>query len=1017
MMSSALRPTPVLLGSAFLVLFVLAPAQQVRAQSEPVRAPVLYADALSLYHNRLYQQAAHAFEAFRTRYPEDVHAAEALFYQASAELALGNEEWAIRLFDRLQTRYPAHPLAADAQLSLGRYLIERGAYDKARTVLKQMLRRQAGTPQAAYALYALGEAARAEDDAAAALDYFHRITRDYPDAPVAPEAFYAVAALHVQNGRYQAAARALEELSARYPEAPQARTLGLALAEVHYELGNYERALREIDRRLAQLEGEERARALFLRAEAHNQLGDREAAIAGYRDYVDRYPQGASYREALYGLAWNLLLTENYEAAAEYFAEVREGREDDLAQQATYYEAVSHQQAGHSGRALSLYEVTAARWPESPLADEALYEAARLHYAAERWEPAAEALERLLDTYPESALRREAFYLHGNVLTALGAPREALASYERAAASHASGTTSSAVPDAIPQSAQFLRARLLYRTGQYAIAAEAFSQYAEQYPQSAQAADALFWAAESFYQAGNIGRAQMLFGSYLRLQDSSAHADAARYALAWTFFKQGNYGGAAQRFRRFLRSYEGSGGEIPYAEDAQLRLADSYYAQKQYDRAVRAYREVSGPNQDYALYQTAQALYFDGQPAAAINTLERLLANYPQSGLRVAARYRIGDIQFQNRNYDAAITTYRDLITRHPNDPLAARAQYGIGDALYNAGRLEAAVAAYRQVLADYPGSPYVTDAATGIQYALQGQDAALDASALADSLAAAGVSASTTDELRFRAAEVEYQSGNTAEALRDFRQFVRVASDDRLLAEAYYYIGTIYADRGDYREAVNYLTQVVEAYPDSPRRLDALNRLGAIYRSQDRPERALQAYRRMEELAPGGSTDLAEARYGQSMALLALGRSREAEQLLQGVIDAAPQTPEADRARLGLARLYEQEGRLEEAASLYRRVARASRGAPGAGSLYRLGALLLEQGRPRAAIEELSRLPALFSGYTDWIARSYLAQARAFRRLGQPGTAVRLYDRVIDEFAGTPFAEPAAEEKAALQE
>ena len=48
-------------------------------------------------------------------------------------------------------------------------------------------------------------------------------------------------------------------------------------------------------------------------------------------------------------------------------------------------------------------------------------------------------------------------------------------------------------------------------------------------------------------------------------------------------------------------------------------------------------------------------------------------------------------------------------------------------------------------------------------------------------------------------------------------------------------------------------------------------------------------------------------------------------------------------------------------------------------------------------------------------MAQGYLVQARALTRLGQRGDAALLYDRVVEEFAETPYAETARREKEAL--
>ncbi len=135
----------------------------------------------------------------------------------------------------------------------------------------------------------------------------------------------------------------------------------------------------------------------------------------------------------------------------------------------------------------------------------------------------------------------------------------------------------------------------------------------------------------------------------------------------------------------------------------------------------------------------------------------------------------------------------------------------------------------------------------------------------------------------------------------------------------------------------------------------------------------------------------------------------------MQQAVDAAPDAPETIPALLGLARVYDQQGRTGDAIMLYRRVVDRSREETGAEALYLLGGLLLRLDNPRSAIEELSRMSVLYAGFPDWLAQGYLLQARAFRNLGQTGDASRLYERVLNEFGGTRFADEAEREKASL--
>ncbi len=454
---------------------------------------------------------------------------------------------------------------------------------------------------------------------------------------------------------------------------------------------------------------------------------------------------------------------------------------------------------------------------------------------------------------------------------------------------------------------------------------------------------------------------------------------------------------------------------MPYRADARLRLADSYYAMKRYNDAIAAYTDAAEDGLEYALYQIGQAHYNSGNPGRALASFRRLLADYPNGEWVEEATYSIGYMQFQNEQYAEAIETYQTLIQTYPRDPLAARAQYGIGDAHFNAGRQNQAVRAYQTVLERYPESPYVADAASGMQYALVAQGDERRMQAVIDSFATRNPNSPVLAQLRYRQAEVRYQSGDRTGALSDFQVFIEQHRDSPQAADAYYYIGSIYEERDERGRAREAFSRVVNNYASSPRAPEAAWKLGQIHLEEGRNEEALAVFRRMAAMSGADGRTAARARFGEGVALINLGRTAEAERLLRAAIEAADGSDDALPAMLGLARVYEQSGRSSDAAQLYRQVGDRSRDEIGAEALYRLGMMQIQANNVQAGVETLSRIPTLFPGFEDWVARSYLAQARAFGRSGQTGEAVRLYNRVIAEFGGTPFAQTASREKAAL--
>jgi TolA-binding protein len=979
------------------------------AQRAAVAPEEAFAQAMTQYAQQLYPSARAAFAAFRRAHPTHASAPQALYMEASSALALEQEADAARLFRLLQETYPRHPRAQDAQLRLGQYFIEQGNRAQGRQQLQSILDDAPGSDQAARALYLLGQAAEEEGDDAAALSYYQQVLDDDPDAEVTPAAAYAAGTTNVRLGNYEDAASAFEALTRRFPETPYAQNVGTALAEVYYELGRYDEVVEELNKRLSPLSGTARARAVFLLAEAHHQQERYGQAQEFYRQLIDAYPDNPYRTNARYGLAWVDYRTGRHRAAAQEFSQVRSApaASDSLRLRATYYEAVNRSLSEQPDAALELYRTFGRTWPNSDLADDALYETVLLHYKAERYADATRALRSLLERYPTSDRVGEAYYWLGNANLAQQNLDAALDAYTQA-------STREAAPDSVLREVRFQEAWTQYEDGRYAESAAAFASLAENAADTRRGRDALFWAADSHYQTGNYARAQTLLLRYLNRYPSGRHAPAAQYVLGWTHFEQQQYRPAARAFRQFLDSNAPADDAIPYRKDARLRLADSYFALKRYDEAVEAYRSVGGTGADYALYQAAQALNRDDQPRRAIETYQELADLYPGSRWHQEALYRVGYLYFQQQDYRRARQTYRDLLERFPESRVAPQALYGIGDTHYNAGDLEQAADVYQQVLARYPDAPIATEAASSLFFALDAMGRRDRASAVVDSFAAENPTSNVVEELRFRRAETAYQSGRIDEALRLFRQFLRTSTDESLLPEAYYYLGLIYDDRNDPSQAVTYLTPIVEQYPESRRHGQAALRLGDLRMDQERYDAALSAYRTAAESATGEGL-IAQARYGQSTALLQLGRTDEAEQLLQRVLENSTSGPLQASAQLGLARIHEQEGRTDAALSLYQTVANRSESETGAEALFRLGRLYAEQGQPRQAITTLERMSALFAGYPEWNARALLAQANAHRALGQTDEAAVLYDKVLQEHAGTRFAQTAQSEKDAL--
>ncbi|MFT5143770.1 MAG: TolA-binding protein [Rhodothermales bacterium] len=996
------KPVRVFAFAAALALQALAASAQPVAPNENQA----FALALRAFEEGRYVSAADRFDGFDEAFPASDLLPDALYYEGAALLAAGQEGPAIMVLTEFERRYPAHPRAFEARLALGRHYFETGKAREALETLNLVLLSDPPDDLAARALYWMGDAAQQLDDREAALAFYERAA-GYRGTPTAPAALYARGYLLIRGQDYTRGAEAFELLAARYPDSDLSLSVGLALAEVYYDIGDYVRAVTEIRQRLPRLEPALQEKAHFLLAESYNQLRDSENAIVHYERFTGANPTSEYHRRARFGLAWNYYYEEAYQWSSEQFAAAQDGSGDQLDQDALYYEGVNLKLSAKPNDAMDRFQGYVSRYPSGSLADHAQFELGLLLYAIGDWSGASDAFGDLISGYPRSDLLGQAYMHRGNTLIALGDFDAALRSFDEAI------QRNSASPQ-LRDDVVFQKAWLLYRRADYSAAAEAFSDLLAESPRGDKAPESLFWLAESHFQMEEFSRSGDLFRRYLSENPGGKHAEAAHYALGWTYFRQARYTEAIPQFESFLSLHQGGTQTIPYEADARLRLADSHFALKQYPQAVRVYGRLAADGDDYSLYQIGQAYANAGDPLEAIATFRQLLEIFPLSEWREEARYSLGYLFFLNQEYDQAISSFQELIRAHGQDPLAAKAQYTIGDAYFNASRLNQSISAYLAVLERYPQSAFASDAARGIQFALVASGDDDRSSAIIDSFATANPNSPLVDELRFRQAEVRYQSGQADLAMNDLLSFIRTAEDARLLSEAYFYLGNIYADRGEDQEAETYLQEVLSRYPDSQRNADAAMRLGKIHLENGRFSRAEATYDRALQAASLPDQRSA-AIYGKSMALLGRGQINEAETLLQQAVDSAPDDPASMPAYLGLGRIHEERGFNDRARTYYRRAAAGSRGESGAEALYRLGFMLRKAGDNRGAIEELARMPTLFGGYSDWMALGYLEQARAFEQLGERGEAVLMYETVMDFYPERPEAEIAAQEKARI--
>lgn len=882
-----------------LALFLQPLIQPAYAQRGlPDQADEAYEDTRLLLDAQLYSGAAQHFRSFREAYPNDPRSPEALFHEAEAMLAIGNDDLAADLFSAFYTRYPAHALANRARLALGEHYYAAGQYALAEDALLAGLNAEQPPESSAKTRYLLGLTTLQQSRYDVAISHFERAFSDYPGTESAPLALYATGQVQAEQGVWQGAARAFEQLTSDYPNHSAHANVGIGLAEAYAHLGNYQDAADELQQRLPQLSGDERIRGRWLMGDVLLRLGRAGEA----RPHFESMPgSGPFSRRAELGIARIDFENGNYDAAIDGFESVRNsstesGSHDELAHEAAYYEGLALKEVGDLGEAEGRLEGAYVNRQNGGFADAALLELGILRFERRQHRAAADALSRLLSQYPRSPFAGQGARMLGEAYAALGDTERAREAHQRAQ------ELGSASPE-LGEELQFMEAYGLFNDGRYARAEPALLAVFESNRDGPRAGEALFWAGESAFQAGQYGRAESHLRQFVQRFPRHRQSDAARYVLAWTHFKRRDYSAAARGFEQFLSAYSRSAESVPYFADALLRLGDSYYALRRFDDAIAVYNRVAtatadGRGADYAMFQAAQAQTGAGRSAQAHTTLDRLLATYDQSALRAEARYAKGSLYFQEGDYPSAIVEYERVVREHRDSPIAAKALYGIGDAQYNEGRMGAAEAAYRRVLTDYPSSPFAANALDGLQYALDAQGRGDEFAQIVGSFERRTTDPATRDRLRIRQAELAYENGSFESAVSLLEQLLGQSSDPSIQQSAMLTLGSAYAGMGRFTDAADTFGRLASRFPDSPLASEAALRRGeALYQSGNY-QASVSALQDYEADFPNDTERIRAALRTLAQAYDALGQTEERDEVqrrLQERYSTMPESEEGD--------------------------------------------------------------------------------------------------------------------------
>lgn len=412
--------------------------------------------------------------------------------------------------------------------------------------------------------------------------------------------------------------------------------------------------------------------------------------------------------------------------------------------------------------------------------------------------------------------------------------------------------------------------------------------------------------------------------------------------------KKGDYAQALAAYRRVLDA----SGDSPVRRDALVRMAMLEMAQadqRDATRLPRATQEESRainieiaahyqkaaalledalkrgpvrPDDDRVLYLLAKAYDHNGDSDRLLQTLERLVREYPASTYADEAHFRRGELLFSQGLPQQAAEAYGAIVTRGATSPFYEKALYMHGWSLYESSRYAPALESFLTLLDHKLGAPHPTR----IGKAATPNLSAGDQEIVNDVLRVSALSLSQLNGV---------QSVERYFAQREGRGY------EYLLYEA---LANLYLTQERIEDAAKVYRAYVAKYPEDPHAPEFESRVLAAYQKGGftsllltSKEEYVRRYRpdsaywsRNPDVERG--LVLAQVRdYMQELARYHHARAQStkqadeyhaAEEAYRSFLSAYPNDPQAIEMRFLLAESLYESGRYDEALQEYQRVA-----------------------------------------------------------------------------------------------
>lgn len=934
-----------------------------------------------LYQNKIYKAAQYEFaRQYFYQNPEGAKKEASLFYDNIIGVIL-NQNHSEEGLEAFTKEYPKSAYFALANGPLADYYIAKKDFPKALESLKKVNQYNLSKEENTQYILKLGYAKFMTGDTKGAIEALEEAYNN-ANEDGKNDVAYMLGHLQYAEGNTEKAFQYFDSIK-NNPK--YAKTIRPYYVQLYFNEKNYDKAIEE-------------GKAL-LNENISKDYGVEVNKIIGEsyfmkKDYALAYPYLKTYLNSksvpsesdLYEIGFVAAQLKKHDEAVGYYNQLISSQSP-LAQNAYYQLGNAYLETGRKREALSAFRSASQMNYDAKVQQLAYEQYAKLGYdIGNPFESNSQVLQNYITKYPNAGNLQEMKGLLVKSYLYSGNYKETLSAIKKLG-------NQSAETSKLEQEAAFLLGTEEFNKGNFT-EAETLFEYSLKYNYNKEFnARAQYWMGQSQYQIGDYSSATE---TLQKLYNSGADFEEKQqlpYDLAYAYFKNKKFQDAQKYFKQYLQNPKAE-----FKNDAELRLADTHYANNELNDAIAIYDKNTDAT-DYTQFQKAMSLGFKGDSEAKIAALKKLIADYKNSEYADDAQYEIGVAYASDERYAEANDYFNQVIKSSQDKDLVANASIYRAQNYADLGQADKAIAEFKKLGETYKGTAYADKVVATAKsvYLKNGDTAAYQSFATAVGVK---ISSSELDEINLSTAQKLYANKDYKGAISYYEKYLTQRPTGGKLYQAQYELGESYYQTKNTTKAVLILTEVANAQNDYQE--DAQVRLAQLYIAQNNSS---EAKKYLQNLVNSSNAGIKNYAITEMMKISVDAddfsqAEKYADQILANPKNAASVK---EQAQIIKARSLMKRGNDSDAKKAYTALEKSANPEVAAEALY-AKAYYQNKGKAfKSSNETIFKLSNNYASEEYWGAKSLVLMAKNYLALGDKYQASYTVDQIIANYKDFP--------------